>query len=196
MKNYIITNHKMSNYPRGTPLVHRKVTIKKLQPSSEYPYVDVDGAVPYNVILIARTDSRSEDNHMEVNNFHTGLVVTSLPDDAYLELIPHPTLYKSGYMLPGPIVIDNSTKSEIIVPLYKYKDVECLELPFPAVQILVKPRVPVFISAEEVKKPAEDTTFGYGPIPTVIYQAERGEPSYKGASKRGGSSKRGGNHMF
>lgn len=188
----------MSNYPRGIPVVQRKITIKKLQPSSEYPYIDIDGAVPYNVTLIARTDSRPEDNHMEVNNFHTGLVVTSLPDDAYLELIPHPTLYKSGYMLPGPIIIDDSYKGELVVPLYKYKDVECLELPFPAVQFIVKPKVNIFISAEEVKKPKDDVMLGYNQLPTVIYQAEnsRGEPSYKGTSKRGGASAKRGNHMF
>lgn len=177
-------------------LISRNVTFKKLQPSSEYPYLDIPGSVAYNVTLIARTDSRSEDNHMEVNNFHTGLVVSSLPDDSYLEIIPHPSLYKSGYMLPGPVIVDNSYKGEIIIPLYKYKDVECLELPFPAVQFVVKSIIPVFISAEEVKPTKGE--FGYDQLPTVIYQADlRGEPSYRGTKNtRGGKSGRGGNHMF
>lgn len=181
------------NSSKDTPsYINKKVFIKKLQGPAEYPFPSADGAIAYNVTLIARTDSRSEDNHMEVNTFHTGLVVTALPKDAYLEIIPHPNLYKSGYMLPGPIIIDDSCKGEVIIPLYKFKDMECLDLPFPAVQFIVKSHVPVHISSDEIKKPKDEFASYGGQLPTVMYQAES---SYKGASRvKSGKAK--GNHMF
>lgn len=181
------------NVPR---YVNKKVFVTKLQATAEFPYLDIEGTVAYNLTLIARTDSRSEDNHLDINNFHTGIVISSLPEDSYLEIIPHPSLYKNGYMLPGNIIIDKSHTGEIIIPLYKYKDVECLELPFPAVQFIVREHVPVHISSDDVKK--KDDYPLYNQLPTVIYQAESSinrEPSYKGASRNKNVPKKG-NHMF
>jgi hypothetical protein len=186
----------------ATKPITKKVVIKRLQSTAEYPYIDIDGSVVYNVTLIARTESRSEDNQFDIGTFHTGLAIFSLPEDVYLELIPHPTLYKNGYTLPGPVIFDSSHVGEIIVPLYKFKDVDCLELPFPAVQFVVKQHVPVHIAAapEEIKSKDEFSPYT---MPTVMYQAEsssRGEPSYKGSSRKGGpsnlSGKMKGNHMY
>lgn len=182
----------------------KKIVVKKIQPTSEYPYLDKPGSCCYNVTLIARTESRSEDNHMEVNNFHTGIAIVSLPPNTYLEFSPHPSLYKNGYTLFGPMVVDNSYKGEIIVPLYKFRDIECLDLPFPAVQFVVKSTVNVFIAADEIKKQSDEYS-SYGSGGNVIFQSEssgsgRGgerEIPYKGQSGRGGkTSGKKGNHMF
>jgi len=182
--------------PKFNSYINDKVVVRKLQPIAEYPYLDGEHSVTYNLTLIARTESRSEDTHMEVNNFHTGVSIVSLPKNSCLEVFAHPSLYKNGYTLFGPLIIDGSYQGEIIIPLYKFKDVDCLELPFPAVQFVVKPIVPVHISSDEIKKKEESV---YGGMSTIIYQAENSissrEPQYKGASsKRGGKSK--GNHMF
>lgn len=174
-----------------------KVVFKKLQATAEYPYVDKQNSSCYNVTLIARTDSRSEDNHMEVNTFHTGLSVVSIPHNSFVEIIPHPSLYKNGYMLVGPIVIDNATKGELIIPLYKYKDVDCIDLPFPAVQLVVKATMHVFISSDETKKQQSDDIDSQNM--NIIYQAESSssgaqrEQAFKGSSKRGKSKT---NHIF
>lgn len=185
----------MSYQPFAGRAPENKVIVKKLQATAEYPYVDKQNSTCYNITLIARTDSRSEDNHMEVNTFHTGLSVMSIPKNSFLEVIPHPSLYKNGYMLVGPIIIDNSTKGELIIPLYKYKDVDCLDLPFPAVQLVVKSTMHVFISSDETKKQPEDD----GSSMNIIYQAESSssgsqrEQAYKGSSKRGKPKT---NHIF
>jgi|688.fasta_scaffold86794_3 dUTPase len=182
--------------------ITKKVVIKRLQSTAEYPYIDIDGSAAFNVTLIARTESRSEDNQFDVGTFHTGLSIFSLPENTYLEIIPHPALYKNGYTLVGPLVFDKSYVGEIIIPLYKFKDVDCLELPFPAVQMLVRQQVLVHIAAspEEIKTKDDFATPSYM-MPTVMYQAEgssRGEPSYKGGSRGKSSNASGkkGNHMY
>jgi hypothetical protein len=184
--------------------ITKKVVIKRLQSTAEYPYIDIDGSVAFNITLIARTESRSEDNQFDIGTFHTGLSIFSLPEHTYLEIIPHPILYKNGYTLPGPLIYDNSHVGEIIIPLYKFKDIECLELPFPAVQMVVRQQVPVYVAAapEEVKVSKDEFGAPYM-MPTVMYQGEssslsRGEPPYKGNSRNKSSTLSGkkGNHMY
>ena len=119
--------------------VTEKIHVQKLHPGAEFPYRENPTDVGYDMTLVARTDNRAEDDTGDVNNFNTGIALTP-PDGYYLEMVAMPALHKHGYMLAtGTHIINPGFVGEIIVPLYKYKEAEDLELPFRAVQLVVKP---------------------------------------------------------
>lgn len=90
-------------------------------------------SVSKSITLIGRHNNRADDVVHDVNTFTTGLVFT-VPSDGYLLVTAHPSLLSLGYMMPAPLIVDASNTDELVIPLYKFKDGEDLELPFEAVQ--------------------------------------------------------------
>ncbi len=135
---------------RSTPnfeFIDGKINVYKTHPSAEFPFKENPSNIGYDVTLISRTENRAEDDTGDVNNFHTGIAV-SPPIGHYIEVIVKPSLYKHGYTLAtGVLVIDPDDKGELIIPLHKFKEAEDLELPFRAVQLIVRPAVYAHISS-------------------------------------------------
>lgn len=121
----------------STIMSHVSIRVTKTHPEAEKPFKEIDTDVAWDVTIVNRCDSRAEDIAQEVNTFSTGLVIDP-PTGKYLEVIPHPTLYKAGYMFANsPIIINPGNEEELILPLFKYKDTEDIELPFRAAQIVL-----------------------------------------------------------
>lgn len=129
--------------------INGKVSVKLLLPEASFPSKEEGkgGDVGYGVSLVQRSENRSEDTTHEVNNFRTGITL-SPPHGYYIEMIATSSLHKHGYFLAtGTSIINPGNTSELIVPLYKFKEVSDIELPFRAVQIIVKPAVYSYISS-------------------------------------------------
>jgi hypothetical protein len=74
------------------------------------------------------------------------------PPHYHFEVLPHPTLYKAGYMLASsPIVINPEDEEELILPLYKYKESEDLVLPFRAALLVLRPTEYAVVATETAK---------------------------------------------
>jgi hypothetical protein len=183
-------------------MVMLKATINyvKMNPNAEAPFKENIKDVGYEITIIERTDNRIEDIYGDVNTFSTGLVLNA-PKHHHLEIIEHPSLHKAGYTLVGgPRIINPDNTEELQLPLYKYKEVEDIELPFRAAVMVIRETEYCSLSAEVAKTYEEDR-----------YQDDRRAPSSRGGmgrgkSNRGGisssqtrpgkSSRGGGSHMF
>jgi len=188
---------------RKKPIVYIKETVDvtKIVPEATYPSKEEgrDGNIPYEIVLVQRTENRSEDNFQEVNNFKTGLII-SPPIGLYVEIIATNSLHKHGYFLAtGTSIINPGNTSELVIPLFKYKEVEDLELPFKAVQMIIRQSVYSHISLSKSAKPTRLTSgftserdfdpvnSGY-PIDMQSYHS-KGQPRSQGAPRVN-------NHMF
>lgn len=105
-------------------------------PGAEQPFRVKPSDVTLELTAITRVDNRTEDNVGEVNLFDTGLQAI-IPAGTYLEIVANPSLYKQGYMLAhGTHIIQPEDRSNIVIPLYKFKDGPDIELPFRVAQLL------------------------------------------------------------
>lgn len=163
--------------------------VQKVQPQAEHPYKEHDQDVGYNVTLIGRKENRAEDSTDEVNEFNTGLILAPT-EGYYLEMYAHKDLHKHGYnLITGVSIIDPTFRGELIVPLYKFSDVPDIELPFNAVQLIVRRQVPTRAHTSttlvETSQPATNH------MASALY----GESSKPMATHRAPTG-RSGNHMF
>jgi hypothetical protein len=152
------------------------LTVNKITPNAEHPFKERFTDPGYIITAVSRSENRAEDLTSEVNTFQTGLVIAP-PLNYHCEIIPHPSLYKAGYMLVGPLVIPPGSMEELVIPLYKYKDSEDLELPFMVGLMMVRSTEYSDVGASRDFRRVEE---------------ERPEKS-TGAK---GKPKKGGNHLF
>lgn len=140
--------------------------------------------VGWPVTLIGRAENRIEDIVGEIGYFNTGLRVIP-PAQHHIEIVARNNLHKTGYELPSsPLVINPTFGGEILVPLRKFKEADDLELPYQAVEIILRPTVHAYLQGPKVKAPAARRQ------PQVD---EDDAPVYKQNGKRGNGK---GNHMF
>ena len=152
---------KRDNREKPVEYIKGKVSIKLLLPESHFPSKEEgrESDIGYDITLVQRSENRAEDTTHEVNNFRTGISLTP-PDGYYIEMIASSSLHKHGYFLAtGTSIISPGYTGELIVPLYKYKEMEDIELPFKAVQIIVKPAVHSHMSSV---KSLQSSTRGEG----------------------------------
>lgn len=124
--------------PDGLSIHTMSIPGKKLHPNAEEPFKEVHSDVGYEISVVGREDNRVEDIYGDVNVFTTGLVLRA-PKNYHFELLEHPQLYKTGYSLAGaPRIINPGDESEILLPLYKFKESEDLELPFRAAILVLR----------------------------------------------------------
>ncbi len=108
----------------------------KMHPKAEVPYLDFEKEAGFNLQIVERCNNREEDATHAVNTFTTGLKIRC-PKHYHAEIFPHPALWKSGYMLMGPLIIQSKeVEEEVIIPLLKFLDGDDIELPM-TVGILV-----------------------------------------------------------
>lgn len=140
-----------------------KIQVQKLHPKAEFPYKEHSTDTCFDITLVARSENRAEDDTSEVNNFSTGIAL-SPPQGYYLEMIAGSSLHKHGYMLAtGTSIIDPGYTGELIVPLYKYKEAEDLELPFRAVQLILRPVVHAHLQSVKTLAPTDRGDGAFGP---------------------------------
>lgn len=112
----------------------------------------------HELSVIGREEGRVEDVYGDVNVFTTGLSILA-PKNFHAEIIEHPQLYKTGYSLVGgPRVVFPGDNGEILLPLYKFKEAEDLELPFRAAIIVFRPSLyfPVVVAANQDQDDYDD----------------------------------------
>lgn len=158
------------------------------RPEVTLPLSRTQNNVGWEITLINREDNRAEDVYQDVNNFLTGI---TLPKhlDYYYEIVATPDLHKLGYMLPGTIVL-NSSNGELSIPLYKFKDVEDIELPFAAVQLILMPKNKAYIIGKRETVKRRVNTYH-----SPQYEEEYESSTAYGASNNSRSTKTS-NHMF
>lgn len=119
--------------------VKGNVEYKKLHPQAHAPYKERNTDIGWDITLVGRVDNRAEDTVGDVNMYNTGISIIP-PAGYYLDLVARSSLHKHGYMLvTGTSIIDPEYRGEILVPLFKFREGEDLELPFRAVQIILRP---------------------------------------------------------
>lgn len=182
------------------PFIQEKIKYQKTHPKAEEPFKEEQSDVRYNLTLISRTENRAEDDTGEVNDFGTGLNI-HVPQGYYFEMVAHPHLHKHGYMLASGVqIIDDTHTGEITVSLYKYKDAEDLELPFQAVQLILRQAVYAHLAVVKNTVPKDDYpqhSFSGGYTPQGYEQSQnfyQNQPQQASSSRRSGRSSR--NHMF
>jgi len=112
--------------------------VKKIHPTAEELTKTNPEDFFYEVTVVGRDENRVEDVQNDVNVFTTGLVIEA-PRNSHIEVLEHPQLYKAGYSLQGGVRLYNqATDGELLIPLFKFRDAEDLELPFRAALIVVR----------------------------------------------------------
>jgi hypothetical protein len=171
----------------GISILTSPITCTTTRPDAEAPFKENHKSVAWEVTIVGRTDNRAEDVYGDVNTFETGLVLNS-PAGHHLEVIEHPALHKAGYMLiGGPIIIDPENTEELILPLYKYRESEDIELPFRAALLVLRATEYAPVLSVAIKKKSRRTP---------QYEDEYEEPVPKPAARVGAKKGKTTNHMF
>lgn len=89
------------------------------------------------ITLIGRDENRAEDNVNDVNVFTTGLSLIP-PRGFHFEVVPDDSLVNQGYMFVGPKILSPTDTNELYITLFKFKECDDLELPFAAIQIVLR----------------------------------------------------------
>lgn len=156
--------------------------IKKIHPTAEELTKQNPQDHAYEITVVGRDENRVEDIQGDVNVFTTGLIIDT-PKNSHVEIIEHPQLYKAGYTLQGGLRLYNSnTDGELLIPLFKFKDTEDIELPFRAALLVVRQSEYVHVEYTGTNN-NEDEEFEV--------------PKKKGNSRNASAKKKSGkNHMF
>jgi len=183
-------------------IVQGSISYIKLKPTAEAPFKENIKDIGYEITVIERLDNRADDVYGDVNMFSTGLILNA-PKHYHVEVIEHPALHKAGYMLVGgPRIINPENTEELLLPLYKYKEVEDIELPFRVAVIVLRETEYCNLSADVLKKGYDrdreedryqDDRRAHSRAPQV--KSARGGLS-SSSLKTPKSLGKGGNHMF
>jgi hypothetical protein len=131
MAKKVLNNDGLYTYLEG-------LKVKKIHPTAEELTKNSPQDVAYEVTIVGRDENRIEDIQGDVNVFTTGLMI-SAPKNSHIEILEHPQLFKAGYSLQGGVRLYNqATEGELLIPLYKFKDAEDLELPFRAALLVLR----------------------------------------------------------
>ena len=192
---------KASEYhPTSLGFIKKPFEIQKLRPDAEIPYKEEgnESSATYNITLISRSDGRTEDEINDVNEFETGIVLVP-PPGYHIEIVGKNNLYKTGYeLVGGTMIIDPETRNALVVPLKKFKEGQDLEMPYQAVQMVIRKTEHAHIGPAliEVEQRSRVSTYDNGRRKQVSYSPdfmdEDEAPRPRTTAKRGGRQA----HMF
>lgn len=131
---------------RSSSAESRGVNITRIKANAQFPdrVLGTSGYV-YNITLVDRAEKRKEDQLSDINLFGTGLVIN--PDPGYIALITaSPQLLKTGYFMPGPVVVAPDTTTELMIPLFKCRETT-LDLPYLACRMVLVPNHLVYLKS-------------------------------------------------
>jgi hypothetical protein len=180
-------------------LIPNTINYTKLKPTAEEPYKETYKNVGYDITIVERCDNRTEDVTGDVNTFATGIVFTP-PKHYHLEVMQHPSLWKTGYMFPGgPFILEPDSEEELLIPLYKFKEAEDIELPFRAAILVLRETEYIPVN-NIVKKVDRNEMFNQSSGSGNRSYAYGGNEPSRGGSKKPASQPfkktRGGSNMF
>jgi hypothetical protein len=166
---------------RGQTIQNSQIDVRKTKPNAEYPFLNDDNKIGFEVVLIGRTDDRVDDTVNEICMFDTGIIFSPV-SNSYAFLIADVELMQKGYTILSPILIENDTDEPISVPLFKFRDAPDLELPCKGVKlVLFNPIVPVIIPTDrnQTQQPIQQSqpTNRQQPVP------QQSEQTYKSTKK-------------
>lgn len=177
-----------NTYKDKEGFVHQNlvVTVQKHHPNAEPLSKDEETHAGLELTVIGRDENRVDDIVNDVNVFTTGLSL-SVPPNFHAEIVEHPQLYKTGYSLVGgPRIINPKDDSEILIPLFKFKEAEDLELPFRAAIVIFRPTVYIGVVMSSQVGGYDDEE----------EEEEVPKPKKKSVATRKGRGKNKDNHMF
>ena len=178
-------------FVKGKHVLHNPIRAVKIHPNAEIPFKENETDAGWDITVVSRCDSRAEDVHQDVNTFSTGMVIRP-PPHYHFEVFPHPALYKAGYMLAGsPLIINPEDDEELILPLYKYRESEDLELPFRAAILVLRLTEYAVVATETAKSRAAMTRVSHLSEEEIEFVAPAPK---KTVGSRGKQTKA--NHMF
>lgn len=191
-----------------------KISVQSLKPNGIIPQKSHPDDPGYDITLVGRKDDRHEDTNYGVNEFTTSIAV-SPPAGHYLVVVAHGSLQMQGYnIIGGSFIIHPSHTGELIIPLYKFREVPDIQLPCACLQLIPVPIVTSFVEKVAfigtVQKEPEggfgSFTQTYSPQPSFSssqpanrgYYAPEGmaTPPPQSSSRGGKSSSRGTSHLY
>jgi hypothetical protein len=151
-----ITHSTNNAHTVGSTQVH------KLHPNAEIPEFvkDEDGfGYFYDLSVHARTDNRSDDVTHDTNGFLTGIAIVP-PTGFHFELTEHPDLHKYGYQMHPSLTIDHTAnpEEEIQISLYKFRDCDDLNTPFPVARMFLRMNMITSLEVVNAKKNTSNNT--------------------------------------
>jgi len=146
------------------------------------PLIKSEDDTCYIITLTERTDARTEDSVGECQDFHTGIKFTSFPPGYHAELFAKSDLENQGYSMLSHRIISSNDTDEIIISLFKFKEGDDLELPFPAVNILI--RKTEFVRFESIKNRGQPRISSISLAPSKYEEEEKHhrKPTKKGSN--------------
>lgn len=170
----------VKNLAKGRNVLRAPIEVSRIHPNGEIPFKESEWDAGWELTAVSRCENRAEDVHQDVNTFSTGIIITP-PKHYHIEIFAHPALYKAGYMLVGtPLVINPGNHEELILPLFKFREGEDLELPFRAALLILRETEYAVIGNDGTKRQRPDDE------PEFIRPSSRPVPVKKGK----------GNHFF
>lgn len=156
-------------------------------PDAQRPIRETDGA-GWSIMVVKRTDNRVEDVVSDTNDFDTGLSI-SFPPGGYMEIVAAPTLHRHGYALLSPLVVDATYAGTIVLPLYKFREADDLELPMEVARGYIHVDTPDILYMESAQSQEREAPRSNVSFPS----APRGAPA---KSRAGPQRPTGGSHMW
>lgn len=143
--------------------MYPKIYFERINPSAEQPKKENLDDITEKISVVSRTDNRAEDDYGKINSFGTGLVINP-QEGFYVEIIPSKDLGRYGYLMTANQIISFGNDQELIVDFYKFLDQDDLELPFQALEMIVKKEEKHFVSDSGSKsRPSQSQNYGsYG----------------------------------
>ena len=123
-------------YDYGKPLVESYNKIRPMlfstnNPDAIYPRKLDETDATFPISIVGRTKNRIDDNLQDINEFTVDFTLAP-PPGYFIKIHATPNLLLRGYMLAcTPIINPKDEHSIIKVLLYKFRDSDDLELPFP-----------------------------------------------------------------
>ena len=171
-------------------IIQNPVKVIKINPNADLPFKENYKNAEWEVSVVSRSENRIEDIFQDVNTFNTGLIITP-PHGCHIEVVDHPALYKAGYFMVGnPRVINPDNTEELVIPLYKFKECEDIELPFRAVTLVLRETQYSPITNVQIKTIPQQTYHHQPEFNDYATSVSRNTP----VSKTGNTKKN--NHMF
>jgi len=105
--------------------------VTKILPSAESitKKNDVTNEVTWDLTIVDRVDNRTEDDVSDINWFNSGLAFR-VPSGYHIQVVGNSDLYQMGYFMPHPIIIGPNDTDQLLIPLFKFKEGDDLQLPF------------------------------------------------------------------
>lgn len=131
-------------------VVVKPATYILTNPHAHPPEKQDNAHVGHDITLISRTENRVDDINGHINSFNTGIELKP-PQGYHFEIYPKRSLYKSGYSMPCPQIVEPTDKGPLIVDLMKFTEQDQLDLPVACVVAVLRETQYCLMTTQTVK---------------------------------------------